>query len=310
MGRGSYEQMKHVFIVGLPRTGTKLAKNVLHSCPSVCCRISQETWFFGDLFRPGVRKDLQGFGDLSDDTNVRRWVEYMYSGALKHTYWRVLRKREFADREWFERRLLASDRSEQAVYSAILEASLVSADEACRAKEPILGDKTPGHLYHVPTIMQWFPDARVVHTFRDPRAIMASEWKRLVSEHGGRPIGRCVSLIRSLAVAFYVSVTWLHAVRLHRRYRDEYPGRYYLSKYEDLVSRPEQSIQRLCAFVGIQYAEEMLVPGMVGSSFGVRKESGFDTEAIHRWRNHLKPWMRLWITAVTRRYLRRFGYDP
>ena len=70
------------------------------------------------------------------------------------------------------RRLLETDRSDAAIYQALLQG------ENEEAEGLILGDKSGPNLYHVPTLLEWYPEAKVIHTMRDPRAVMASELKR------------------------------------------------------------------------------------------------------------------------------------
>lgn len=300
--------MKYIFIVGLPRTGTKLVKNILQQSPDVCCRISAETWFFGDLLRFGIKSKIHQFGSMVNDRNVRKLVDYMYSGEFGRTYWNVLSKGGFADREWMLSKILASDRSDRSIYQIIMECPIAAETDVERAKEWVVGDKTPGHLYSVPEILAWFPDARIVHAFRDPRAILASEWRRIAVSNSNNLCGSLAYGIRSLAVIAYVTFTWLYAVKLHCRYCTRYPDNYRLSKYEDLVLKPEESVRELCEFVGIPYSEAMLNPASQGSSFSQARESGFNLGAIDRWRQCLKPWMKAWITLASRKHLSRFSY--
>ena len=76
---------KYVFIVGLPRTGTKLVKNVIAGSPDVKCRISHETFFVGHWLSPGVRHRMRRMGDMSRDENVRKQMEKvkMAKGTVK-----------------------------------------------------------------------------------------------------------------------------------------------------------------------------------------------------------------------------------
>lgn len=302
--------MKYIFIVGLPRTGTKLMKNVLQRSTNVRCRISAETWFFGDLFRSGIRRKIRHFGDLKDDSNVRKLVDYMYSGRFGRTFWTILSKNRLSNKSWMENEILNSDRTERAIYRIILMSSAIDGSDPDVEQDWVLGDKTPGNLYYVPEILDWFPDAKIVHTFRDPRAILASEWKRLLSSSDGWFGERCLKGLYSLVIVLYVSFTWLYAAKLHRRYSKEYPNNYVLSKYEDFVSNPETSVREVCSSLGLEFSDSMLETALQGSSYTAEKTPGFDNSAIDRWRQHLKPWMRSWITLLGRRQLKDFGYRP
>jgi hypothetical protein len=294
---------RYVFIVGLPRTGTKLIKNVLESAPHVRCKLSPETFFLGHFRRPGVRRRLRELGDLRDDAAMERVADLFYSGKLQGTYWQHLRKGKLGvSRESFLEALLSCERTEKDIYRVVLGI------HAPRGDDVILGDKTPGHLYHVPTILEWFPHARVVHTFRDPRAILASEWKRRMKARPQTLLARLTSPLASFAIVLHTTITWLHAVKLHRRYRRLYPESYYLSRFEDLVREPEESARRLCDFLGIGLRDEMLNPRQVGSSFERESASGFDRDTLTRWRSHLRPWMNAWLWLWCRRPMKELGY--
>jgi hypothetical protein len=113
----------------------------------------------------------------------------------------------------------------------------------------------------------------------------------------------------SLMIVFYITAAWLYAARLHRKYQKQYPNNYYLSKFEALVSQPETSLRKLCAFLEIEFEAEMLDPPKVGSSYTQQDNSGFDKETLNRWQNYLKPWMKVWLRLWGSTYLREFGYS-
>jgi hypothetical protein len=302
---------RYIFIVGLPRTGTKLMQNTLENAQDVKCIISPENFFLGRVIRPGVRRKMRKIGDMSDDANVRRLVDCMYAGKFSGEYWWRLRDgRLGVDRETMLQKILDTDRSDREIYAVLLRV------HAELAGNTVLGDKSGPHLYRVPTLLEWFPDAKIIHTFRDPRAILASEYTRryrLISKRfiRKRPTTfpyKLVDPFLTLTTVGYITVAWLYAARLHFKYRKRYPNNYYLSKFEDLVSEPERSVRQLCEFLDLQFHSGMLNPGKVDSSFGPRGGTGFDKQALDRWKDHLKPWMNMWVLLVGKKYLSKFGY--
>ena len=56
---------QHIFIVGMPRSGTKLMMNILHNTQQVPIIISPETFFVGRFLGPGVRKQMRAGRDLA-----------------------------------------------------------------------------------------------------------------------------------------------------------------------------------------------------------------------------------------------------
>lgn len=302
--------LEHLFVVGLPRTGTKLVKVITVKAEDKCFRLSDESWFFGDLFRSGIRKQIRKIGDMRNDDNVSRLVEFLFSGKFKRSYWLLVARPNsgFVQSEYVAE-LLQTDRSDRAIYEAILRI-YASRDATWRSSmHKVIGDKTPGHLYFVPQTLEWFPDAKIIHTFRDPRAIVASELKKIVDKRDESGQSRIARAFRTVVVVMYITVTWLYARRLHYRYLKDYPDNYYLSRYEDLVSEPEVNVEKLCSFMGVSVEPAMFAPRLADSSFSNnKKQQGFNAENLDRWRDYLKPWITRWFNLWTGRYLHEFGY--
>ena len=100
---------------------------------------------------------------------------------------------------------------------------------------------------------------------------------------------------------------WAGAVAHHRRLSRRYPANYRMIRFEDLVREPEATVERLCAFLGIEPEPRMLRQKVVssGSLFG---RSGFDAGAADRWRTTVRPGRHAGWTACWERGWRRLGY--
>jgi hypothetical protein len=308
-------QGNKVFIVGCGRTGSTLLREILNKSEQVC--IGPETHFLRRFSRLGVKKKLRDFGDLADDGNVERLLDYLYSKEVRALgTWGWFGK--YVDRADFTRRLLASDRSERALFSLIMQ-TYAKVTKGGSAEGLILGDKTPTHLYYVPTLMEWFPGAKIIHTFRDPRGIIVSKLKKVEKGLEG-PQVRFASLpwwlldplIAPIEVA-HISKFWFDAVRLHAKYEQMYPQQYYLLRFEDMVSDPGKQIRQLCRFLNIEFDPAMLEEVIqVGSSYQAERlgPSGIDQKAADRWREHINPLVKLWFSVSGRKQLKKFGYTP
>ncbi len=264
--------------------------------------------FFGDtrrlglIQREGYRHKFARVGNLATDQGVRGVVAYIY-GIRQNNFWSKIARQ--LDREEFTRRLLATDRTERALLDLAMSIYAGS--------KPIRGEKTPAHIYAVPTLLEWFPQARIIHTFRDPRAVYISNKRK----YEKRELSQLSVLARrtKLMFEFYssldVMLDWFRVIRLHHEYERRYAGRYYLSKYEDLILDPRGTLHRLCDFLGIDFVEEMMQQTMPNSSFAPRNQvSGFDTSAIDRWRQYLHPVINEWFVIWCNRRLSEFGYRP
>lgn len=293
--------------------------NILENSQDRRCYITPENFFLGRIARSGVRQKMRKIGPMSIDSNVRQFVDDMYAGKFFGAYWRGLVEGALdLKKERMLHRILDSDRTDKAIYSILLQMYREAVDKTSPDDQVILGDKSGPHLYHVPTLLEWFPEAKIIHTFRDPRAILASEHKKLLQRRlarlekaGQRKQAIFLKLRRpflSFAIVLYITTTWLYAVRLHHRYKKLYPHNYYLSKFEDLVNEPETSVRQLCQFLGLEFNRSMLNPPKVDSSYSTEKGTGFDRQTLDRWRRYLKPWMNAWLLLWGKKYLKELGY--
>lgn len=305
---GAQATEKGIFIVGVSRSGTTLLRRTLNASDQIA--IASENHFLGHLVASeGTRHKFRSFGDLRDDDHVRRLVNYIYSDDFRNssklrevsTLWRWIVRH--VPRDDFLRRVLESDRSERALFTIMMQ---VFADHEGK---PIIGEKTPAHVRYVPTLLEWFPEGRVIHMLRDPRGVFVSELRRRAEQPHSAPfryLKRFGPLFK-LYILLQTTITWFESVRLYTRYRARYPDRYYLLKFEDLVCEPEEQIRRLCAFLGVEFQDTMLDQRVVSKGFQAG-QAGFDARAAERWKEHIGAWANAWFRLCFSRRLKEFGY--
>jgi hypothetical protein len=97
-------------------------------------------------------------------------------------------------------------------------------------------------------VLQCFPDAKFVFQVRDPRDFLVSAEARR-GFWAGNKFG---SLRHALETWRDDQLGGLHALGLLG------PERVYFQRYEDLVSRPRDVLEPLCAFLGLPFEEAML----------------------------------------------------
>lgn len=291
----------HIFIVGSFRSGTTLLRNILNRSSEIA--ICGETFYLGRFISAGKRHLFAEIGDLKTDEGARKIVDYIY--GIEHLdFWRWIKAN--IDKQQFLKQFLATDRSDKALFDLVM---------MCFANEkPIRGEKTPAHIHHVSTLIKWFPEAKIIHTLRDPRAIFVSEKRKKMIQSNVTfryTVLRKSEFLLELYISAHVLLTWLQVVRLHHNYLKTYPYQYYLSKYEDLVSDPETRIKSICQFLEIDFTENMLEQNVINSSFstGEINSVGFNTVAINRWQNYISPIIEQWITLWTNKYLVEFNYN-
>jgi hypothetical protein len=271
--------------------------------------ITNENHYFGHLLAAeGVHRAVRGFGNLRDDRVVDRVVGHVYDRVAARHWFRdpsrawVWLKRN-VPREEFRSRLLASDRSERAVFDTLLRCY------AERRGKAVIGEKTPAHVRHGDTLLAWYPGGRIIHMLRDPRAVYVSDLRRRREHPGSVPYRALRHIPGALGAVLLVQTTlaWLESVGRMRENLRRHPDRYLVVRFEDLVTRPRDEVERVCRFLGITFEEPMLDRVVVsyGQALG---SSGFDAGAADRWRPQLSPtaaaWFRLWLG----RRMRGVGY--
>lgn len=300
---------EYLFMVGCARTGSTLLQHVLNRSPEIC--LAPETHFMKRSRKLGLASRL---ASADSPARLRELAERLYAVDPESTRggWAWLRRN--VPVETFVDLLGQTDRSERALFDLVMR---LYADWTKPGTSPrILGEKTPGHIRHVPQLLEWFPNARILHTFRDPRAIYVSELRRRRQGRWGlkarlpHAAGRLVDPLLTPMQMAHTSIRWTQAARLDHRYERELGDRYLRVRFEDLVAEPDEQLRRIAHFVGIPYDPDMLEIRITGSSYSEDRHagSGFDASAAERWRPHVGGIARAWFGATVGARLAEFGY--
>lgn len=104
-------------------------------------------------------------------------------------------------------------------------------------------EKTPSYTMHLGFIEELFPEAQYIHIIRDGRDVVASFRDRWGYRSGVRA----------------ANSIWAHYVRTARDFgKDLPPGRYRELRYEALVKDTEPTVRALLAFLGEEWAPQVL----------------------------------------------------
>jgi hypothetical protein len=268
-----------IFVVGPDRSGTSLMFAFLASHPSVSMVRRTNMW----------RYFHKRYGDLGAAENFERCL----SDMARYNRMRHLQP----DRERIRREFLAGEPSYGRLFA------LFHAHNAERRGKPRWGDKSLHTEHYTDQVLHEFPAAKIIHMVRDPRDRYASVRKRF-----GRDVARVGA----------ATARWLFSMRVARRNLRRHPQSYLIVRYEDLAREPEQTMQRVCAFIGEPYTPEMLT--MEGapehrdkggnSSFGAITPGVISTGPIGRYRSVLTGPEIEFIQLWAGRDMLAFGYQP
>jgi hypothetical protein len=120
--------------------------------------------------------------------------------------------------------------------------------------KPLVGEKSPGYVRHLPTLHALWPNAKIVHLIRDGRDVALSvlDWSK-----GHRTAGRFPTWLDDPVTT--TALWWEWHVRLGRETGAHVgPKRYYELRYESLVADPEGECAKLCEFLTVPYEDAML----------------------------------------------------
>lgn len=220
-----------IFIVGAPRSGTTMLQYRLRNHPRISLPTG-ESHFFIPLYRNQAR-----FGDLSRLENVRAVLQAMHRQSRDFLEG-DLHGLKF-DVDALARELHAEGRHTMpAIISGLFEKNAQGEGKAR------WGDKTPYYVMHIPKLLEWFPDAQIVHLIRDGRDVALSLFGRQHDFH--------------VYNTYFSAEYWESYVEKgHALGKALAPGQYLEVRYEDLLAQPEDTMKRLCAFLGEEFSAEL-----------------------------------------------------
>jgi hypothetical protein len=302
-----------IFVVGPHRAGSTLWHNLIAMSPGIM-RLA-EPRFLG----PPRQRDFQFFlrtqaRDLSSDEDIEKMVELCFSKkpipGLEGAFWRFEGIEAAKDpqlKHKIMRRIKESDRTLGAIARIIIDeiTAFSGCDRACV--------KFPVDISHIPELIEWFPDGKVVHITRDPRALAVSK--------SNDPSGTAIKVLEHPRLAWLIrkGMVWLTVsqyrltAQIHCRFSN-LPN-YRLFRYEDLLADPHTTLKELCDFIEAEFSADMLEPQKgrhehQPSSLTGKRQKGFDPEAAIRWRKAISKLDNLIISCLTQGSMRKLGYNP
>ena len=231
------------------------------------------------------------YGDLAKEGNLERcldaMVHYKHVSFLKPDPERI--RREFLQGPQTYARLFA----------------LFQEHHAEREGKPRWGDQTGYIERYADPIFAAYPSAKMIHMIRDPRDRYEASlalWPKGKGRAGG------------------AAARWLYSVDLAMHNQKKYPDRYMIVHFETLISRPEQILREVSAFLEEEFTPGMLLmEGALDHRAKLTKEMSRDPEGsplsakyIGRYRQRLPKREIAFMQAVIGRRMAEHGYsiDP
>jgi hypothetical protein len=265
-----------IFVIGSQRSGTTLMRLMLNAHSEVA--IPEEGGFWMPLLRDYSEKKIS-YNKLS---LILKYIE----NNSQFQKWHL---------SIYDVKKLLKKNEEYNLSEVI---SVFYECYARRHSKVIWGDKTPSFFRMIPVLAELFPQARFIHIVRDGRAVFLS-WKK---REGYK---------RSVSVS---ALEWAYKVRKIEKSLDQIkPGKRIKIRYEDLVSNPDQTLKKVCAFVGVEYEKNMLNFWKNSGKFIDDQHSKLifkpvSLKSTRRWEKELSESDILKFEMLTSKLLLNFGY--
>ena len=270
------ESLQPVFIIGGSRTGSEMLKTMLSA--SVRLDFVDELflltpgWLHTDL-QSNIKKHL----GVADEDGLDRLIELLYSGIPEGWFWTVVDKE--VDRNSLRKELSGRSLDLRSILHAIMKV------HAETKQKSGVGAKFPVHYSYADQLLEWFPDCRLIHTTRNPKAVYASQAAKYVNENDGLILRNFTRFQHFVHIN--IQVHWTS--RLHRKL-NKLPN-YTLVRYEDVVRNPERELRRICDFLNVDFVQGMLDQHQYGSSFDtIGAGRGVSSSSLDRWQKTISPW--------------------
>ena len=224
-----------VFLIGMPRSGTKLLRDLLNKHPSIRIPDSETA------ILPMLVNEWQLYGDIALEKNFEKFFvrisQQFFFDYLKQ------RGRPMTVEKWREN---IREYTPAGVFEGLVRADT----ENHYGTDIVWGDKSPSYINHVGLINDLYPSARIIHIVRDVRDYCLS-----ISAAWGKNMYRA-------------SYRWGQSVSKACTDGDLLEGRYLQVHYEVLIESPELVLRNICSLLDLSFTPQMLTLEKPSENFG------------------------------------------
>jgi hypothetical protein len=166
-------------------------------------------------------------------------------------------------------------------------------------------DKTPRYHLIADEIIQAFPDAKFIFLWRNPLAVVSSIVETWDGDYW-TPFKYKVDLYKGLE----------KLIETYEKHSDKSLA----VRYEDLLLDPEQTMGKVCEYIGLDFRQEMLsgigsvqLQGRMGDPTGVKQYQQLSAEPLEKWKRSIcnpyrKYWCKRYLEWVGEKRMAAMGY--
>ncbi|MDC0362098.1 sulfotransferase [Halioglobus sp.] len=261
----------NLFIIGMPRSGTKLLRTLLNNHPAIYIP-DIETAFIPDLIEAFAGREMS-------EPDIYRAVGRI-KGSIFFFYY--LEKNDFD----FARLLVKPPCSIYDILSEFYAGLLESSD----CSYQYIGDKSPRNIYKTAIMAKGFPDAKFIHIVRDPRDYALS-----VRKAWGKNELRAV-------------FRWIEGVSCFQKATMTGSMGFIEVRYEDLVSDTETTLKRCTEFLDLDYDPAMVQLKTPVENLGDARAPKIERDNLGKYRKKMSRSRIKTIDDYVLELLHRYGY--
>lgn len=214
-----------LFVMGYSRSGTKLVRAILNNHSAIYIGPIESLFLprFAELFGTNI--------NLNDASTMKKFCDEFNTTSFQW-YWTQKGKRQLTPEILQKCRKLDD-------WQEILHFIYDFYYGPTSPEKVIWGDKS-SHMDHIPLLKRICPDARILYVMRDPRDVVASArraWGRNVERDAAR---------------------WARSVGRARIDAEKIGSSYAELKYEDLLTRPKQTLETALRNIDLQFEDKIL----------------------------------------------------
>ncbi len=272
-----------MFIVGAPRSGTTLLSSMLANHSRIAC--GPETQFFSYIKAYELRKAVKDRFWPQKAVTLLSSLEL--SGQMVHKLFDVSRNE-----------LLQYLSDNEPSIKTMLES--LTALFARKKRKPRWAEKTPNHLLHLPEIRELYPEATIIRIIRDPRDSAISMRKLPWTSE-------------SILANCYLWDEWFQ--RSHGFFKNDKNS--ITVRYEDLIKKPEKTLQIICNHIRESFEQEMLNTAISGKDvmspaepWKAQVTKPLDMSRGFIWKNDLPQHLRDAASHICYTGIMEFNYEP
>lgn len=186
------------------------------------------------------------------------------------------------------------------IYNEVMKDCLLK-----KTSKLIWGEKTTLVWSKIPDFFSMFPNGRVIHIIRDPRAVLCS-WKAMTHAPGNDYLDAIFNCVDSMDKMIL--------------YKNEFSSYSYQPLlYENLINNPEYAVKMICDRLNIEYEADMLNINNYKSKNGTpwKGNSMFkniynqiSSETLNIWHSKLENIDIACSDFFTKKLMQKHGYEP